>query len=973
MKRFLLTALALIITTVTISAFDGDISQGTLRGVTKDGEIGDVALKHTEVKASISGFVTRVDVRQEFENNRSETIEAVYVFPLSHDGAVDKMTMRIGTRTINGVIMRREEARKTYEDAKQAGQTAALLDQERPNIFTQSLANILPGEKIVIEISYVETLKYENGVYEFVFPMVVAPRYVPENTDGSKISPPKSKARNGHDISIEVNVDAGVPIEQIGSPLHSIDTLSFGQGNASVRLSDDDSIPNRDFILRYDVTGKKIEDAVLVHRDGRGGFFSMILQPPDDMTVEDLTPKEIVFVLDSSGSMRGFPIEKAKETIRLSLKGLHPRDTFNLITFAGRTQILFKEPVSATQANLETALRFLESRRGGGGTEMMKAIQASLDPTDSQEHLRIVCFLTDGQIGNEMAIISEIQKHKNARVFSFGIGNSVNRYLLENMATEGNGEAEIVTLESESEAAAKRFYKRVRSPILTDISIEWNGMPVEDVYPAKLTDLFTSKPVIVNGRFNESRKGSIKLKGKIAGQYYEREINVDFPEKEARHDVLATLWARRRVSELMNSDLAAVQNRNGDIDVEEEITRIGLEFGILTQFTSFVAVEERVVNTDGNPARVNVPTENPDGQKAENTPDSVFSRLEIRNALQRPPLNKASRSGTGGGYGPGSGGGGIGRGNGSSAVKNSRKPKAAGIFSTVTVSGGTSASVNVLDTKIATNISSGRIESLPRGTSFKNLSKLSPTTRPASANGGQVDGTSGAETVFIVDGEEVAKFRSGALYVPVKRLDDEPTSSVATLEKPLIPIKAKWSKKDSIVKVEFDVNEKGAVVKAKAVSGNKSLKKPSEKAALSSKFTPPVVEGDKMPMSGLISYKFVDRENIEITLEAMKVELTPAKRRSLTKKYKLHFWVYALVDRLDLGSTEPSDFEARFVKQKVADLRVVLNDGVKDGKKLLQKAGFDVYKTNGTIFYGKIKIKRIYDLAKLDAVHYVSP
>ncbi|MEP6704988.1 MAG: VIT and VWA domain-containing protein, partial [Acidobacteriota bacterium] len=502
---------------------------------------GDCPLKNTSAKVDISGFVGRVRVRQEFENPYSEPIEAVYTFPLSQNGAVDDMTMTIGTRVIRGKIMKRDEARAIYETAKGEGKTASLLDQERPNIFTQSVANIMPGEKIAVEISYVETLTYEDGAYEFVFPMTIGPRYNPSSvTDAAKISPAVAIGRPGHDISIEVNLNAGVPIEEIRSTSHDIQQLNFNPSSAKVTLKDETTIPNKDFVLRYDVTGKKIEDAVLATRDKRGGFFTMMLQPPDKFSSDDVTPKEIVFVLDTSGSMNGFPIEKAKEAMKLSLEGLHPDDTFNLITFAGDTRILFDAPVPPTQGNLERAQAFLESQSGAGGTEMMKAIKAALDPSDSKDHIRIACFMTDGEVGNDDEIISEIQKHPKARVFSFGIGNSVNRYLLDKMAEVGNGDVEYVSLADDGSKAARKFYERVRTPLLTEISIEWNGLPVADMYPVKIPDLFSAKPVIINGRYMKAGIGTVRLHGKVAGQEYSREIAVNLPDAEPLNDALAS-------------------------------------------------------------------------------------------------------------------------------------------------------------------------------------------------------------------------------------------------------------------------------------------------------------------------------------------------------------------------------------------------------------------------------------------------
>src|SRR4030095_8034006 len=304
---------------------------------------------------------------------------------------------------------------------------------------------MLRGEKFNITISYVETLKYEAGSYEFSFPMVVGPRYMPgaatgkqgsgtapDTThvpDASRISPKLAPEgmRAGHDISLDIMLDAGLPIDEIKGKSHEIELERLNAHSAHVRLKSGAMIPNKDFVLSYDVAGKNIQDALLAHRSDKGGYFTLILQPPDRVTAEDVTPKELVFVLDTSGSMSGFPIEKAKETMKLALDGLYPADTFNLITFAGDTRILFPQPVAATPANLRKAQAFLSASSGEGGTEMMKAIKASLEGTDSQDHVRIVCFMTDGYVGNEMEIISEVQKHPNARVFAFGLGRSVNR------------------------------------------------------------------------------------------------------------------------------------------------------------------------------------------------------------------------------------------------------------------------------------------------------------------------------------------------------------------------------------------------------------------------------------------------------------------------------------------------------------------------------------------------------------------
>ena len=385
----------------------------------------------------------------------------------------------------------------------------------------------------------------------------------------------------------------------IASPSHSISIENIKPNRARVRLQTGTTIPNKDFLLTYNVAGEKIQDALLTHREGNDGFFSLILQPPDRVIPDEVTPKELVFVLDTSGSMSGFPIEKAKETMALALKGLNSSDTFNLVTFAGDTHVLFPEPVPATKDHLRKAQEFLHSRRGSGGTEMMKAIRAALEPSDSHQHIRIVCFMTDGYVGNDMAILDEVQHHPNARIFSFGIGNSVNRFLLDNMAEYGRGEVEYVGLHDDGSAAAQRFYERIRHPLLTDISIDWGDLDVTDVYPKRLPDLFSAKPLIVTGRYTQPRKGEVKIHGTVSGLPVVRKVELNFQESETSHEVLAALWARLKIADLMSQDFIGIQQGRPDTDIREAITQLGLNYRLMTQFTSFVAVEEMTIDRRG--------------------------------------------------------------------------------------------------------------------------------------------------------------------------------------------------------------------------------------------------------------------------------------------------------------------------------------------------------------------------------------
>lgn len=968
-NALILLAIALL----SINIFGQTATEGTLYAVGKSGsELGSVPLKDTKVNASISGFIARVNVRQEFTNSFTEPIEAVYVFPLSQNGAVDNMTMTVGTRVIRGTIMKRDEARQVYETAKNAGQTASLLDQERPNIFTQAVANIMPGESVIIDISYVENLKYEDGQYEFVFPMTVGPRYIPGSVaDAAKISPPVAATRAGHDVSIQVNLNAGVPIESIRSSSHQIAQTNLSAESANVSLANEKTIPNKDFILRYDVSGKRLEDGILTHRGERGGFFTLMLQPPDMPRSEDRTPKEIVFVLDTSGSMSGFPIEKAKEAMQLSLDGLYPEDTFNLITFAGDTEILFDAPVPATQGNLEKAKAFLASREGRGGTEMMTAIKAALDSSDSKEHLRIVCFMSDAMIGNDDEIVAEIQRHPKARVFSFGIGQSVNRSLLDRMAEAGRGEVEYVALEDDGSKAARRFYERVRSPMLTDISIDWNGMPVSDVYPAKLGDLFSAKPVIVNGRFAKGGSGTIRLRGKLAGQDYVREIPVSLPETETANDVLATLWARKRIDQLSNDAL----NSTNAAELNQQITNLGLEFRLLTSFTSFVAVEERIANPNGSPVRVDVPVEIPEGVNPETTLGKAYKKWSSNDVGYI--ITKEERkafSATGGGVGSGSGSGqGSGVGSGSAASPttpqlNSPAQTINSAQAVVTVTATTdviqasssaiqtSSAVSTDATAVNTTISGQQVALLPKGTNFTSLLKLQP--------GFQMDGSSGSENTFVIDGAEVTNFRTGA----VSRRNEEPILGRAeVVAEPVYAEDLVRQKVAGTVEVAVTVNRLGIIETAKATSGPKQLREAAEAAAMLSKFSAPVVDKKPVRLKGTITYEFKPGESVTVKLKGMASQpLSPTEARELKAGEKLHVMLFRLF------SDNGSDTDKAFVKDGKVEITV---NGKKDtDTQKLAKAGMENIQPLGNgRFTGTIEVKRLAHLTDIGDVKLVLP
>ncbi|MCB8933346.1 MAG: VWA domain-containing protein [Chthonomonadaceae bacterium] len=635
-----------------------DAAPGQLTIMGPDGKAGPLCpLEGTKVDADIAGFGARVTVVQTFANPTRTPIEALYTFPLPADAAVDRMRMQVGDRVVEGMIRRREEARRIYEAAKSQGQVAGLLDQERPNLFTQSVANIMPGAKVRIEISYVQVLKYEEGQFEFSFPMVVGPRFVTAKTpDNQLLTPPivPKGMRTGANIELTARLDAGAPIQNLESVLHATSTKRDGPSRATITLSRKDEIPNRDFILRYRVAGDGVTGAVLTHADPqKGGFFTLVLMPPKEPRSEDIAPKEVVFVMDQSGSQSGFPIEKSKELTLQLIRTLNPEDTFNVISFANGVRQLWSGPRRVTSENLGEAQRFVEGLQANGGTQLLSAVQAALQPEPDPDRLRLVVFNTDGFVGNEFEILDAIQKNRGAaRMFTFGIGNSVNRFLIDSMSAEGKGDSEIVTLAEGADKAVERFVQRTRSPILTDVSVRFEGVSVDQVLPEAIPDVFSEKPIVVKGRYSQPGTGRVIVSGKYGGEVWTHAYPVVLPARDQYGSAIASLWARERVDQLMRQNWLAAQ-RGGNAEDTSAIVDVALEFGIMSQYTSFVAVESRVVNIGGKQRTVRVPVEMADGVSYE----GIFGN--------RP--GAFARSASGGFGGGGFGGGGF---SGAAAAKS---------------------------------------------------------------------------------------------------------------------------------------------------------------------------------------------------------------------------------------------------------------------------------------------------------------
>ncbi len=581
-------------------------------------------LKHTEVSAKIAGNLSRVQVTQSFENPFTDPLEAVYVFPLPDEAAVDDMEIKIGDRVIKGSIKKREEAKQIYEQAKRQGRTAGLLEQERDNIFTQSLANIKPGEQIDVTIRYTDSLKFEGGDYEFVFPMVVGPRYIPGTAidgsgdtdrvpDASRITPPvvPPDTRSRHDIGVTVEIDAGIPISDARSPSHQT-IVSHEKQTVKIQLGGEDTIPNKDFILRYRVASDKTEATVLTQADERGGHFAIYLIPALEYRSDEIVPKDVVFLMDTSGSQAGEPLRQSQELMRRFISGLNPDDTFTIIDFASTTRQLSNTPLANTEPNRQQAIKYINKLQANGGTELLNGIRAVMNfPAAPAGRLRSVVLLTDGYIGNDNEILAEVQRHlkEGNRLYSFGVGSSVNRFLLNRIAEIGRGTCQVVRHDEPAQKVAEKFFRQINNPVLTTIQIAWEGTgEAAEIYPSIAPDLFAEQPLVLFGRKPDIEAGKLRVAGMAAGgQRYEKTFEVNF--EEGGNPAIAQLWGRQRIKELMKQMFGGEKK-----SLVEAVTDTALIYQLLSQYTAFIAVSEEVrVDPEGQSISMQVPVEMPEG------------------------------------------------------------------------------------------------------------------------------------------------------------------------------------------------------------------------------------------------------------------------------------------------------------------------------------------------------------------------
>jgi len=606
---------------------------GLMTADPSSGRLVPVPLEHTTVHGEVRGTLATVDVEQRFTNPYDKKIEAVYVFPLPDDAAVHDFTMKIGERTIRGIVRERAEAERIYAQARAQGLVASLLTEERPNVFTQKVANIEPGHSIGIALRYFDLLPMVDGWYEFVFPMVVGPRYNPPGTSAgigavsrgaggssgqaSEVAYLAPGERSGHDIELALDLSAGAPLQDWQCPTHRV-TSQASAGGLRIALDEGDRIPNRDFVLRYRVAGASVQPSLVRGRDERGEYFALTLHPPAELEALEREPIELVFVLDTSGSMDGRPMELSRDAMRRALALLDARDSFQILRFAEDASAFAPRALPATRDNLARGLSYVEGLDVGGGTMMIEGLRAALGAPRDPERQRVVAFLTDGYIGNEEEVLSEERRLLgDARVFGFGVGGSVNRWLLDSMSREGRGVSAFVGLSERAGDVMAAFLERIRRPALEELRLEGPALAGAELYPERIPDLFHGRPVTIVGRLKGSAElaDGLELTGKLRGRTLRFPVSCepDAPSATA----LPWIWGRARIAALAARSLGADGGRRDELTAE--IRETALEYGLSSAFTAFVAVDSSVRTAGDSGVTVPVAVPVPEGVSYDTT------------------------------------------------------------------------------------------------------------------------------------------------------------------------------------------------------------------------------------------------------------------------------------------------------------------------------------------------------------------
>lgn len=597
-------------------------------------------LMKTDISADIQGDLASVTVTQTFSNPTGVPLNATYLFPLNKNAAVYAMQMQIGDEIVTAEIKKKQEAKQIFDTAKREGKAASLLVQHRPNMFTQSIANLMPGSPVTITLKYTHAVPRQDGDYQLVLPLIVGPRYHPAQpasdqvaTHGEnspeiaagkwRVAPlpnyPDVAGLNLPDnidrdrVSIRINLTSAVDLLDMSSPTHAIESTG-GKRSASIILRRGATLDNRDFVLRYRLAGQTIGAGILVHKDQRGGFFSLLLEPPKSPTSDAITPREMVFVLDTSGSMSGLPMAASKTFMRAALKSLQPTDTFRIVRFGSDSSEFSSRPLLATEKNLKSGHAYVDGLSTGGGTNIPLALERAFGAAPKENMLRVVVFLSDGYVGNEAEILKLIAGIiGEARIYAFGVGQAVNHYLLAEMARQGRGFSRTIGWGEDAHAVARQLAHRLEAPVLTDIDVDWGTLKVQSVAPDIIPDLFAGQSLRLQGRFEQPGTHRIVVRGKVNGQpaALPLDLDLDAIKQTDSSNSIALIWAREEISDLMREFPIPPIDRTSnlsDAQIETKVTDLGLRFALSTQWTSFVAVSRKVINPLPELARdANVP------------------------------------------------------------------------------------------------------------------------------------------------------------------------------------------------------------------------------------------------------------------------------------------------------------------------------------------------------------------------------
>jgi Ca-activated chloride channel family protein len=642
-----------------VELFEGfSIGEGSL--VPTDRSLPPVPLKHTDVQATIIGPLCDVRLSQRFHNSHTRPLEALYVFPLPADAAVTELSLRIGQRLIEGQVRERAAARHEYEQAREQGQGAALLEQSRPNIFSVAVANIQPGEEVHLALRFHKRLAFDDGAYTFTLPTVVLPRYTPRDQVAG--APPPAPllpeaSRDGHTLSLRVELDAG-KLESLDCLSHEVDVEHQRGHRAVVSLRAQDAIPNKDFVLRYRVapSATAAASAFTVREADKPGTLLLNIVPQLEAAPDELLPRELLFVFDRSGSMGGESIVQARNALRACLRALNPADTFNILPFDHSVERFRPSSQPFTQASIDAADAYIDMIDARGGTEILGALQAALASPADPERLRVIVFLTDGAVGNEDQVLRALRGSLGqARVFAFGIGWAVNHFLLDKLAEVGRGVVEYVLPGQGIEEAVGRFQSRAALPLLRDLAVDWGGAEVFDVYPSVLPDLYAGQPVQILARFRSTGAFVLELTGQSPRGRFQQRLELALPDATPDRGeawrALPQVWSRARIDALLaeQRDEAA-----RSAALRDEVLSLALEHRLLSPYTSFVAVEQPRAEHAGRERAepVLVPIHLPQGtlREAFEPPSGAFGRAAMAPmslggmpAPASPPVQQGAR------------------------------------------------------------------------------------------------------------------------------------------------------------------------------------------------------------------------------------------------------------------------------------------------------------------------------------------